>query len=529
VLCTSSSDTLQAEGPVAQVFQDLLHLDGHVGGGGAQAHGPAHEVLRHALGRVALLDEREEVRTRLLQEVQLRIDLLAHALHRHEALAQHEEVGRHLDAVLARAAHEITDETAELDVAQLLAQVLLRQERDLRLVGLAVDLLGGAPDGQQRIGDAAVVLAHGGDHQVDGLVAHLRREAAHHPEVHHSEDGVLGVPHHDDVPGVRVGVEEAVLEDLLHDDLDGAARDDLAAHAVADGLVDLVPVQVRQREHALAAAVAVHEREHHPAVALEVTPEHVAVVGLLHVVELRHDGAVELLHQADRVVEPRLGDAALHCARQPVEQVDVALDDLLAAAALHLDHHVHHAVRGLEGGAVHLADGGGGQRLLVEGLVDLGQVAAQLGFNLRADVFERGRGHVVLQLLELHDDLLGDQVRPGGHDLPELDEAGPEVLQHQPDALAQLGGVVAVLGGAGQEGPEPRALHHFAEAVARQDGHDLTQALEVTDGVQDAGHRGGSGGSMSQNLSPWAYFYCHEMIAKQSAGRPQSNYPRRFP
>ena len=51
-----------------------------------------------------------------------------------------------------------------------------------------------------------------------GKVAELGREAPNHPDVDHPRDGRLVRPHDDDVARVRIGVEEAVLEDHLHDD-----------------------------------------------------------------------------------------------------------------------------------------------------------------------------------------------------------------------------------------------------------------------------------------------------------------------
>ena len=77
----------------------------------------------------------------------------------------------------------------------------------------------------------------------------------------------------------------------------------------------------------------------------------------------------------------------------------------------------------------------GSQRLLVEAHVDFFQRSAQAGF---ADLFDRVEGdggHVVLQPLQLDDELRRQNVGPCARDLPQLDEARAEVLQHQAGAL----------------------------------------------------------------------------------------------
>jgi hypothetical protein len=103
-------------------------------------------------------------------------------------------------------------------------------------------------------------------------------------------------------------------------------------------------------------------------------------------------------------------------------QVGVAdFDDV---GAQHLDHH---AVAVVQARAVHLADGGGGHRLLIElgeTLRDRPQVLLDDG----ADAVDGHARHLVAQAGQLLGDLLRQDVAAGGDELPGLDHhaAGAE-------------------------------------------------------------------------------------------------------
>src|SRR5690606_12208825 len=88
-----------------------------------------------------------------------------------------------------------------------------------------------------------------------------RGEATHEPEIDHTEDRRVGGAHEDEVPRVRVGVEEAVLEDRLDDQVERRLADALAAEAALDRGVDLVSLEVLEGEHPPRRRLAIDERK----------------------------------------------------------------------------------------------------------------------------------------------------------------------------------------------------------------------------------------------------------------------------
>ncbi len=96
-----------------------------------------------------------------------------------------------------------------------------------------------------------------------------------------------------------------------------------------------------------------------------------------------------------------------------------------------------HSFAGQKTGAVHLGNGGGGDR----GPVELGEGrvegAAELRLDDAAHRVERLRGHSVEQQAELRDDLLGEDPFSGREDLPELDVCGSESAECDPQPPRQ--------------------------------------------------------------------------------------------
>src|SRR5688500_11881606 len=96
---------------------------------------------------------------------------------------------------------------------------------------------------------------------------------------------------------MRVGVEKAVLEDLLNYRSERAARDDATGVTLRYGIGDLRAIDVLERQHALARGFAIRPRKGDFRVVLEVLGEVPGVVRFGYEIELGVDGLVELLHQ----------------------------------------------------------------------------------------------------------------------------------------------------------------------------------------------------------------------------------------
>src|SRR6185369_4117166 len=100
-----------------------------------------------------------------------------------------------------------------------------------------------------------------------------------------------------------------------------------------------------------------------------------------------------------------------------------------------------------------------------------------------ADIIERNRPDVVLQLLELDDDVRRDDVGTGREQLPELDEGRAELVQHLPQAPAAIRGHLGtVAADPGKEVGQSVALEEVAEAVLDRDLRDLGESADVARG-----------------------------------------------
>jgi hypothetical protein len=131
------------------------------------------------------------------------------------------------------------DHAGQGDVAQVLAQVLLCEQRDLRAIGAHVDFLGGRGQRIHGIRHGVVVFARGRHHQIHGQVAHAWPQASDHAEI---DQGVLGLllrAQHEHVSWMRISMEEAILEDLLHDDMHRQSRQISPGEATLDRVVNL--------------------------------------------------------------------------------------------------------------------------------------------------------------------------------------------------------------------------------------------------------------------------------------------------
>ena len=160
------------------------------------------------------------------------------------------------------------------------------------------------------------------------------------------------------------------------------------------------------------------------------------VLGLEPEVELLHDLLGEQLHERRRVGQRGDGDAAHEERAEPGEGPQVGPYERGHLGPLHL--HDHFLARDQAGG-VHLRDRRRGDGLFVELGEDRVEWAAELGFDHRADLGKRCRGHLVAQLLELVDQLVGEEALEGRDDLAQLHIRGAEPFELTAEAPRDAG------------------------------------------------------------------------------------------
>ena len=285
--------------------------------------------------------------------------------------------------------------------------------------------------------------------------------------------------------GCGIAVEMAVAEDHLEPRLGDQDREAAALVHRCRGEVEvgeLDPLEPLERQHSAARVRAVHLGDEHSRVRREVLAEDPGGAGLDPVVELAPDRPRELVDDRDRVDEVQLVDAALHDARNLIEQRKVALDLPGRARALHLDGDL--AAAG-QLGEVYLADRRRCHRYRVERREQLLDRGPQVLLDHALDVGVRERPNGILELAQLRDDLGRDDVGPGREELAELDEGGAELVEHLAQVPAERRQVLVVdHGRAAKRAP----LEHEPEAVPRCHLRDLAQPSDGLAPLREAGH-----------------------------------------
>ena len=293
-------------------------------------------------------------------------------------------------------------------------------------------------------------------------------DAVHHRAFHQSHhrgphDGLgvdAGVAH----PGDVVEVEAA--QPLHHEHPAGHERRMRAGHDVA-GLAEIV-------EH---RSDVDHVRGFHPEV------------------EFFHDGLGEQFHQRGRVGQRGDRDAPDEERGEPGHDPQVLADEPGHGGALHLDDDLF---AGEQRGRMHLGDGRGGERRLVEAREHVVDAGAEVALDHLADHVERLGGHLIATQLEFVDQLGGEQPFPAGDDLAELDVGRAEAFGGASQPLGDVGPARLDRGEpAATPADHPRqqcpteASHHGQDAQPGRDARRLGQLrhLRTSRVAQSPGQR----------------------------------------
>ena len=389
-------------------------------------------------------------------------------------LPQH---GGHLDQHLA-----------EAQLCERRAVVLVHEGLDLGLELGEVGLPRIARPVEQDLGHGLRVALYQPEQQRQQLFAPARRQPPHHAEI---DEGQTVAGQVEDVAGVRVGVEEAVLDDHLHHRLGAALREHLAVQprGVHGGQV-LAGHTVDQilHIHARGGVLPVHARNPHVVQRREVARDAFGMAAFGSQIQLSPQRTGELAHQLLGAVGRQRGPLARGHAGQALEQPEIGVDHGFDAGAAHLHHHLGAVV---QPGAVHLRDGRGSERRGVELREYRLGLAAQVFAKLRPQGLERQRGHPAVQLAELGDPLGAQEVASAGQHLAELDEGGAQLLEGEPHLFrrrqpGQVGCMFAVehAPGARQRVGQSEPAHGLAQAVPQQHGPDLLHPTQILHAAQ---------------------------------------------
>jgi len=259
---------------------------------------------------------------------------------------------------------------------------------------------------------------------------------------------------------VQVAVEQAVPQAALEDtEQQGFHQLGAVEAGLSDRgcVVDADALDAFHRQHPLGRQVPVHLR--HPDVLAERRGVHMRHP---RVHRLRFEPEVELFGQVvgevgDDVLggQPPAELGELDELRPALEDLQVGRDAPTDARPLDLDHDLFAAVQGR---VVHLRDRGRCERLLLEGLEELGGVVAEFLLEQLVDFVLVGGRDRIEQAAKLAAHLFAERARAGRDDLAELDVGGPEVGERLRDLLDDLLLQRAFTGKLGDD-PRARAGH----------------------------------------------------------------------
>ena len=386
-------------------------------------------------------------------DFQFRAQVGRNALDGGQSPGQHGQAGRHGDAVLVHDLGHVLHHLRQIHGAQVGGGVLFQQILHIPVQPVLVRLLAELAQPQHRI-PAGVHVAPG--HAGNGLADQLPlpvAEGAHHA---HIQPDDLAVPH-PQVAGVRIGMEESVVHDLL-DVIVRQLGPDLAQIVACGGqlvlLCDACAVDALHHQHGSGGIIPVQCGRIHKRHAGVELPEPFQIRGFgleIHFLLRHHPHLVQHLVEVQQFVHGRV----LEQLAGLLQQQDVTAHDLVDALPLNLHHHFF---AGLQRGGVSLRNGSAAQRLLVERRKDLLKRSSVRVFDLGLYLFKGDGGHVAAKPGQGFAVGLGQNIRPHGKNLPQFDKRGTQFLDDGAELVRRdaLGDLVAA--------------HHL---------HDFHQALPV--------------------------------------------------
>ena len=222
----------------------------------------------------------------------------------------------------------------------------------------------------------------------------------------------------------------------------------------------------------------------------KVVGEALRIPGLDGEVELTLERAAQLTDDLDGQVAPCFGHLLLDEVSQVRENSEIRMDLRLDAGAADLQDHSR-PVRKFR--PVHLCDRGRREGLAFKVVEHLEGRAAERLLDLRHELVEGDRRHLVMQFSEFGGPRRRQQVLPRREHLAEFDEGRPEFLERKPDALLRFKmsdvarfAPMQDLAGALEQRDDAGATHHIAQPMPDQDRADLAQAWQVPDRAGDA-------------------------------------------
>src|SRR6266566_1637231 len=392
------------------------------------------------------------------ERVELGIELRSGQLHLRERLTDERQRRGQADAMVAGDLGQPLHDRPELDLGQRLVPVLGQELADLLAESGEVELFGKLRSEQEQdLGEEGHVLLPEGEQEQQDALADVGRDLADHAEVEEVDRPVRP----EQVPRVRVGVEEAVGEDLAVERLEQLTGGLLALRALGR-LAHRPAGNQLEHEQALRREPMVDAGRVEPRERLQHLAHLIDVRRLLLEIELALERVRKVLDDCRQVDDPPERLPALGLLGEQAEQPEVAHDLVAGAGPLHLDDD---ALAALQRRLVHLADRASGERLGIDRGEDVLPGDAELFLHHLHDLGLRQRRDIVLERRELDDELGRQEIGTCREDLAQLRERRAKLLERVAEP-------------AGADLDRIGAAARLAHAVLGEDRGDAGRAAE---------------------------------------------------
>ncbi len=350
----------------------------------AYAHALVHPLLDERLGGGP--------------QVQLWVELAAQALDVQQGLLQQHQLRLDLHVEASRGLEQAQQDLAKGDLVQRALEDRFAHGADGRLEFVDAGVLRHPAGFHVQLGYAAVITVEKGVEVLRQIALVGVQQRADDAEVHRQVGRVVRVGSIDeDVARVHVGVEEVVLEHLGEEDLHPALGQQLQVHiAFAQGgdVGYRNAADALHHDNAAAGVVPDDLRDVQQVAVLEVAVDRGGVRALADQVQLVGDGLFVFVHDLARAQALGLGPVAIGEVREQVHHLEIRADGLEDSRTDHLDHHLAPV---LQGGRVHLGDGGRCDRRVLEDRESNLDRALEFGLDYGARLIAGERRDPVLQ------------------------------------------------------------------------------------------------------------------------------------
>src|SRR5215813_240881 len=274
-----------------------------------------------------------------VEEAEVRVERQTDAFERHDCAHHISEIGRDRERVFVDHIGQLIGQFPEPDFAQLQVQVIREEFFDYETYGVSVYVFRQEVEADHVLSQTSDITFDDMEERVNHQALHLRCDSPDHPEI---EKGQPPVIHHSQIPRMRIGVEEAVFEELFEvcprNQLDHVRRVD-AAFIQRLHVQNFGSFYELHRQHARADVRPVNHRHVNFAPAFEMSAEGFGVAPFLNVIHLFENRRGEFIQGPFPINPAHEFREAAHKTSDTSQHRQIKIDDVFQIRSLNLDRH----------------------------------------------------------------------------------------------------------------------------------------------------------------------------------------------